>query len=59
MKYEKGKKLLYMLILKAVYEMIESALLWYDLFSTTLSYLVFKLNSYEQYISNKVIDEHQ
>ena len=34
--YEKGKKLLYVLILKAIYVMIESALLWYDFFSTTL-----------------------
>ena len=45
--YEKGKKVLYVLILKVVNGMIESALLWYDLFSTTLLDLGFKLNAYE------------
>ena len=39
--------------------MIEGALIWYDLFSTTLLDLGFKLNPYEQYITNKVINEHQ
>ena len=57
--YKKGKKVLYVLILKAVYGMIENALLWYDLFSTILSDLWFKLNPYERYIENKLIYEHQ
>ena len=48
-----------MLILKAIYGMIDSALLWYDFFSTILSDLGFKLNPYEKCITNKVIDEHQ
>ena len=34
--YEKGKKVLYVLILKSIYGMIKSALLWYDFFSTTI-----------------------
>ena len=42
--YEKGKKLLYVMIFKAIYGMIESVLLWYDLFSTTLFYLRLRLN---------------
>ena len=57
--YEKGKKVLFMLILKAIYGMIEIALLWYDLFSTIILGLGFKLNPYERCISNKFIDEHQ
>ena len=44
--YDKVKKVLCVLILKVLYGMIESALLWYDLFSTILSYLGFKLNPY-------------
>ena len=44
--YEKGKKVLYVMILKAIYGMLESSLLWYDLFSTTLSNLGFKFNPY-------------
>ena len=57
--YENGKKVLYVLILKAVYGMIESALLWYDLFSTTLLDSGFKLNPYERCIENKFIVKHQ
>ena len=34
--YEKEKKVLYVLILKMIYGMIESALLLYDFLSTTL-----------------------
>ena len=48
-----------MLILKLIYGMIESYLTCYDLFSTKLSYLGFKLNPYEQCIVNKLINEHQ
>ena len=54
--YNKYKKVLYVPILKAIYEMIVSALIWYDFFSTTLSDLGFKLNSYERCIANKLID---
>ena len=59
MTYEKGKKVLYVLILKLIYGMIESALLWYDFFSTTLSCLGFKINLYKLCITTKVIDERQ
>ena len=48
-----------MLILKAIYGMIKSALLWYDLFYTILSDLGFKLNPHERSITNKVTNEHQ
>ena len=50
MTYDRGKKVLYMIILKAIYRMIEIALLWYDLFYTTLSDLGFNLHPYEQCI---------
>ena len=54
--YEKFKKVIYVLISKAIYGMIKSALLWYELISTTLFYSGFKLNPHEQWIANKVID---
>ena len=57
--YEKGKKLMYVMILKIIYRMLDSALLWYYLFSSKLSDLGLKLNPYERCITNKVIDEHQ
>ena len=44
--YEKGKKVLYVLIFRVIYVMIESSLLWCDFFSTTLSDLGFKINPY-------------
>ena len=48
-----------MLTLKAIYGMIYSALLWYDLFSKKISVLGFIINSYERCIANKFINEHQ
>ena len=39
--YEKGKKVLYLRVLRALYGCIESALLWYNLFTTTLKDLGF------------------
>ena len=44
--YENVKKVLYVLILMAIYEMIDIALLWYDLFYPTLSDFVLELNPY-------------
>ena len=44
--YDKEKKVMYVLILKDIYVMIESSLLWCDFFSTTLSDLGFKINPY-------------
>ena len=44
--YDKGKKVLRVLILKMIYGMIESDLLWYDLFSKKMSDLGIKLKPY-------------
>ena len=57
--YEKEKNLLYVRNLKGNYGMIESDLLWYELFSTSLSDLGFKINPYERCISDKIIDENE
>jgi len=56
---ERGKTTLYVQVLKAIYGMIESALLWYELFTTTLARLGFKLNPYDRCLANKVIDGKQ
>ena len=58
-RYENGKKTLYLRILKAIYGMIESALLWYDLYSTTLKEMGFEINPYDRCVANKVIDGKQ
>ena len=58
-RYENGKKVLYVRILKALYGMIESALLWYTLFTEVLQKEGFVLNPYDSCVANKVINNKQ
>jgi hypothetical protein len=44
---ENGKRVLYLQLLKALYGCVQSALLWYDLFTNTLVQMGFKLNPYD------------
>jgi hypothetical protein len=57
--YENGKKVLYLELLKALYGCVQSALLWYELFSSTLQGMGFELNPYDACVANKVIDGKQ
>ena len=52
-------KALYLLVVKALYGCIDSALLWYNLYITTLEKMGFKINQYGRCIANKCIDGHQ
>lgn len=54
-----GKKVLYVRVLRAIYGCIESALLWYTLFSNTLKDMGFSINPYDRCVANKVIDRAQ
>ena len=54
-----GKKILYIRVLRAIYGCIESALLWYTLFSNILKDMGFVINPYDRCIANKVIDGGQ
>jgi hypothetical protein len=56
---ENGKKVLYLRLLKALYGCVRSALLWYELFSSTLQEMGFELNSYDPCVANKVINGKQ
>jgi len=56
---EKGKKVLYFRVLRALYGCLESALLWYNLYSTTLVEHGFKLNPYDKCVANKDINGKQ
>ena len=65
-KYEKfvhttasGKKVLYVELLKALYGCMKSALLWYNLFTTTLKDMGFELNPYDLCVANKIINGKQ
>jgi len=54
---EKGKRILYMQLMKALYRCVQSALLWYKLFSTTLVGMGFELNPYDLCVANAIIDD--
>ena len=54
-----GRKVLYVKVLKAIYGCIQSALLWYQLYTDTLKNMGFTLNEYDRCIANKVIDGSQ
>ena len=53
---ENGKKVLYMRVLWALYGCLESALLWYELYTETLSKHGFVINPYDRCVANKVIN---
>ena len=54
-----GRKNLYILILKAIYGMIDSALLWYELYVSVLKDVVFQLSTYYFCVDNKDINGKQ
>ena len=56
---EKGQKVIYVCLHKAFHGCVRSALLWYKLFSETLSEMAFVLNNYDQCIANSTIDGAQ
>ena len=58
-RYEKGKKVLYVSVIRAIYGCIFSALCWYELFSTTLKDMGFKINPYDRCVANKEINGKQ
>ena len=58
-RYEGKTKVLYLRILRAIYGCIESALLWYQLYSNTLSKIGFIINPYDRCVANKMINGKQ
>jgi hypothetical protein len=56
---ENGKKFLYVQILAALYGMIESALLWYTLYTEVLHKEGFEINPYDRCVANKLINGKQ
>ena len=58
-RYERGVKVLYLRVLRAIYGCLESALLWYNLYSTTLVDMGFELNPYDLCVANKTINGTQ
>ena len=56
---EHGKRVLYLQLMKALYGCVRSALLWYELFTTTLQGIGFELNPYDLCVANKNIKGKQ
>ena len=56
---QKGKRKLYVRLTKALYGLVRSALLWYNLFSSTLINDDYVLNNYDACIANKVVNGKQ
>ena len=54
---ERGKNVLYLRLVKALYGCVKSSLVCYELFTTTLQDLIFQLNPYDECVSKKVIME--
>ena len=53
MVYENREKILYLKVLQAIYGCIESALFWYNLFSSTLEKMGFEINPYDKCVAKK------
>jgi len=56
-RYENGKKVLYLQILRALYGMIESALLSYKLYTEVLHKEGFEINVYNKCVANKIVND--
>ena len=56
---ERGKMVLYMQLVKALYGCVRSAILWYETFCECLEQLGFKLNRYDPCVANKMVNGEQ
>jgi hypothetical protein len=56
---EAGVRTLYVRLIKAIYGCVQSALLWYELFSETLQKMGFALNPYDRCVANCDINGKQ
>ena len=56
---KKGKKVMYVLVLKAIYGMLEASLLWYRKFRTDLEGQGFVFNPYDPCVANRIVNKKQ
>ena len=57
--YENGKKVIYVVVLRALYGMLISALLWYKKFCSDLEGIGFIFNPYDPCIANRIVKKKQ
>ena len=58
-RFKYGRNKLYLRILKVIYGMIESALLWYEIYVSLRKDMGFQLNTYYMCVANKNINGKQ
>ena len=56
---EKGRKVVYVQLYKALYGCVKSALLWYEMFTEHLVDMGFEVNPYDMCVANAMIDGKQ
>ena len=57
--YERGQKILYVHILRAIYGMLISGILFYKKFRTSIEKIGYKVNPYDPCVANKTINNKQ
>ena len=57
--YENGRKTIYVVVLKAIYGMLQAALLWYKKFKKDLEGIGFVFNDYDPCVANRIVDGKQ
>jgi hypothetical protein len=56
---ENGKRVIYTVVLRAIYGMLESSLMWYNQFRGDLEGIGFEFNAYDPCIANRVVNGKQ
>jgi hypothetical protein len=57
--FEKGRKVIYAEVLRALYGMLVASLLWYKKFRADLEGVGFKFNPYDPCVANRTVDKKQ
>ena len=57
--YENGRKVLYVEVLRALYGMLISAMLWYNKFRSDLEEIGFEFNPYDPCVANRIVKKKQ
>ena len=57
--FENGRKILYVVVLRAIYGMLQAALLWYKKFRKDLETIGFKFNNYDPCVCNRDMNGKQ
>jgi hypothetical protein len=57
--FEKGKRVLYVQVMRAIYGMLQASLLWYKKFRKDLEEIGFVFNPYDPCVANKMVNGKQ